>query len=206
MQPPEDPRVGHDAAGQEEATDRSLLRRFRGGVDHAATLLYFRYADHLLSLTEARLGRDLAPRVDPEDIVQSVFRTFFRRAALGQFEVPAGGDLWKLFLVLALNKIRNAGAHHRAARRDVRRTAAEAGEALGQAAAPDALTVLQVVIEEVLAALPPSARPIVELRVEGHEVAEIARRAGRSVRSVERVLRDFRERLLASLAAGEDTR
>lgn len=205
MNPSEERPLGHEAASLEGATDQSLLDRFRGGVDHAATLLYFRYADHLLSLTTARLGRDLTPRLDPEDIVQSVFRTFFRRAALGQFEVPQGGDLWKLFLVLALNKIRNAGAHHRAARRDVRRTADAADEPATPARPDDSLTVLRLVVEDVLDGLPPTARPIVELRVEGHEVAEIAGRTGRSVRSVERVLRDFRARMVASLGAGGET-
>lgn len=194
------------AATESEASDGSLLRRFRRGIGHAATLLYFRYADHLQALAAARLSPDLAGRLDPEDIVQSVFRTFFRRAALGQYEVPAGEDLWKLFLVIALNKIRNAGTYHRAARRDVRRTTGAPDVEGHPDANENALTVLRLVIEEVLAELPPSARLIVERRIEGHEVAEIAEQSGRSKRSVERILRDFRERLHASLNAGESAR
>ena len=130
---------------------------------------------------------DLAPRLDPDDIVQSVFRTFFRRVARGQYDVPEGEDLWKLFMVIALHKIRSAAAFHRAAKRDVRRATATglADAATGQdLVAPDevALATLRMVIDELLGALPVSLRIIVELRVEGHEVERSP--SGRSVRAV----------------------
>ncbi|HVK12814.1 MAG TPA: sigma-70 family RNA polymerase sigma factor [Gemmataceae bacterium] len=186
----------------DEPSDGSLLRRLHAGTADAATLLYFRYADHLLSLAAARLPADLGARVGPDDIVQSVFRTFFRRAALGQFEVPAGADLWKLFLVIALNKIRSAGIHHRADRRDVGRTpaldaAAEAGLSDGRRA--DALTALRLVIEDLLGGLSAQQRQIVERRIDGYEVAEIAGLCGCSKRTVERCLQTFRDRLHAQV-------
>jgi RNA polymerase sigma factor (sigma-70 family) len=179
----------------EQPSDGSLLRQFKRGDGDAATLLYFRYAEQLLSLTSAQLGRDLSRRVDPEDVVQSVFRTFFRRAERGQFEVPQGEDVWRLFLVIALNKIRNLAAFHRAARRDVRRTQDSEAATENAPQAPDALDTLRLVIEELLTDLPPSNRQAIELRIEGHEVAEIAQRIGRSKRSVERILQEFRARL-----------
>src|SRR3954447_12340517 len=104
-------------------SDHSLLERYRGGHDDAPTQLYVRYAERLLALAAAQRSAGLAARVDPEDIVQSVFRTFFRRAAEGQYDVPEGEEIWKLLLVIALNKVRAVGAYHRAARRDVRHTA-----------------------------------------------------------------------------------
>jgi RNA polymerase sigma-70 factor (ECF subfamily) len=100
----------------------------------------------------------LAQRVDPDDIVQSVFRTFFRRIAHGGYDVPAGGELWRLFLVIALNKIRSLATFHRAAKRDVR--LAEGGDAFDRAldtlAQPDqsALDVLRLIIDEILNSLP----------------------------------------------------
>jgi RNA polymerase sigma-70 factor (ECF subfamily) len=180
-------------------SDRSLLRRFRGGQPDAATALYLRYAERLRVLAAGQCAPDLAPRVDPDDIVQSVFRTFFRRAAQGQYDVPEGEELWKLFMIIALHKVRSAATFHRAAKRDVRATATgltdvPAGQHL---AAPDeiALATLRLVVDELLDALPPSLRAIVELRVEGHGVDEIARRTQRSRRSVERALHEFRARL-----------
>jgi RNA polymerase sigma-70 factor (ECF subfamily) len=186
-----------------QTSDGSLLRRIHRGGSDAATLLYFRYADHLCALVARQLANDLAGRLDPEDIVQSVFRTFFRRASQGHYDVPAGQDLWKLFLVIALNKIRRAGNHHRAARRDVSRTTRQDES---QPALTDphpqqdtALTTLQMVIEELLHGQPPNYRSIIERRIEGYEVAEIAALVSRSKRSVERVLRSFREQLQRTL-------
>jgi RNA polymerase sigma-70 factor (ECF subfamily) len=184
-------------------SDRSLLLRFQRGQGDAATDLYLRYDHRLHALVQAQRGADLAARLDPEDIVQSVFRTFFRRAAAGQYEVPEGEELWKLFLVIALYKIRDAGVYHRAEKRDVRRTspAADVDRAARARPAHDetALTVLRMVIDDILDRLPASQRRIVELRVEGHEVADIARLTGRAKRSVERILQEFRERLRADV-------
>ena len=196
--PPGQPRASAEPGGT-APSDRSLLRRFRGGQPDAATELYLRYAERLRALAAGQVAPDLAPRLDPDDIVQSVFRTFFRRAALGQYDVPEGEDLWKLFMIIALHKIRSAATFHRAAKRDVRATANGLSDASAEQhlAAPDemALATLRLVIDEVLGGLPPSMRAIVELRVEGHEVEEIARRTQRSRRSVERALHEFRARL-----------
>jgi RNA polymerase sigma-70 factor (ECF subfamily) len=185
----------------EALSDRSLLRRFRSGQPDAATELYLRYAERLHALAEGQCAVDLAPRVGPEDIVQSVFRTFFRRVARGQYDVPEGEELWQLFLVIALNKIRSAARFHRAARRDVRVTTTGLSDTLvsRRLVALDELprTTLCLVIDELLDGLPESMRAIVELRIEGREVEEIVARTQRSRRSVERALQEFRARLSA---------
>jgi RNA polymerase sigma-70 factor (ECF subfamily) len=184
-------------------SDRSLLRRLQRGQADASTELYLRYADRLHKLAASQSSPDLARRVDPEDIVQSVFRTFFRRANLGQYSVPDGEEIWKLLLVIALNKVRATGAYHRAAKRDVRRTSG--GEPFDRAAESEAgqdetaLSFLHLVIEELLEDLPEAYRRMIELRIEGYEVAEIATAVQRSKRSVERVLQDFRRRLDAQI-------
>src|SRR5262249_44137996 len=90
----------------EGSSDRGLPERFRRGHHDAATQISLRYADRLRALARSKCGRDLARLVDADDIVQAVFGSFFRRASQGQYDVPDGEELWKLFLVLALNKIR----------------------------------------------------------------------------------------------------
>ena len=191
----------------ERVSDRSLLRRFQRGQADASTELYLRYAGRLRDLAAAQSSADLARRVDPEDIVQSVFRTFFRRAAQGHYTVPDGEEMWKLLLVIALNKVRAAGAFHRAAKRDVRQTkGGEAFEiALESKAGADetALTVLRLVVEDLLAELPESHRRMIELRIEGHEVAQIAEQVRRSKRSVERVIQEFCRHLNAMIREDE---
>jgi RNA polymerase sigma factor (sigma-70 family) len=187
----------------EITSDHSLLERYRRGHDDAPTQLYLRYAERLRALAARASSPGLSARVDPEDIVQSVFRTFFRRAAQGQYEIPEGEEIWKLLLVMALNKIRSLGEYHRAARRDFRRTAS--GEAYDQTFESktdedaSALTILRLVVDEVLESLPPGHRPIAEMRIEGYEMAEIAEQTQRSKRTVERVLQEFRQRLDAKI-------
>lgn len=190
-------------ASRSYSSDRSLLVELHRGEEDAATKLYLRYADRLRALALRQTASDLRSRVDPEDIVQSVFRTFFRRAAVGHYQVPEGEELWKLFLVIALNKIRTTGARHHAQKRDARAT--HSADAMADQPGEDetSLTVLNLVIEEMLAAMPDSNRQIIKLRIAGHEVDEIARQVDRSKRSVERVLQDFRAQLGKSLAESE---
>lgn len=188
-------------------TDSSLLRRLRGGNQDAATQLYLRYADRLRLLARAECSPDLARRVDVDDIVQSVFSSFFRGVGQGYYDVPHGDELWKLFLVIALNKIRAKGAFHRAAKRDVRLTAG--GDFLDDWARSEhgsnetAHAFLRLVIEEALESLAEPQRQMIHLRIEGYEVAEIAARTRRSKRTVERVLQEFRARLADLLRADD---
>jgi hypothetical protein len=55
----------------DEASDRSLVRRFRAGQAGAPTQLYLRYAQRLHALATRQASAELVRRVDPEDIVQS---------------------------------------------------------------------------------------------------------------------------------------
>src|SRR2546423_1125766 len=57
------------------------------------------------------------------------------------------------------------------------------------------LALLQLAIDEALEKLPPLHRTMVELRIRGHEIAEIAEQVGRSKRTVERNLQDTRKKL-----------
>src|SRR5262245_1731545 len=190
------PQGGEVAPRGTEASDRSLLRRFRGGSQDAATELYVRYAHRLRALVKARCSSELARRVEPDDIVQSVFRRFFRRVRQGDYDVPAGEELWGLFLVIALNRIRAAESFHRAGKRDGRATVTgtDAGTYAEGARGHDevAYTVLQLTIAEALEQLPEQQRLMLELRIQGHEVAEIAQKTGRSKRTVERILQEVR--------------
>jgi RNA polymerase sigma-70 factor (ECF subfamily) len=179
--------------------DDALLAQCRSGDEDAAAELYGRYFKRLRALAELRCGASLAHRLDADDIVQSVFRTFFRGVKQGYYDVPAGEDLWKLFLVIALNKIRAKGAHHHAAKRDARitKTLESNDPAIEQSLMRDEFSpaFMNMVVEEALGQLDVRQREIVELRIQGHEVAEIAERTGRSKRTVERNLQEIRHRL-----------
>ena len=180
-------------------SDHDLLEAFRSGQMDASTRLYMKYADRLIGMTARKSSSELAAKVDPEDIVQSVFRTFFRRVEKGQYDVPEGEDIWKLLLVITLNKIRAVVAFNRAAKRDMRRTRSDAmvEEAVAQADNKDeiALATLRIVIDELLADQIEVNQIIIKQRIEGYDILEIAKNVNRSKRTVERVLQEFRARL-----------
>jgi DNA-directed RNA polymerase specialized sigma24 family protein len=181
-------------------SDQSLLRWLQLGDDKAATELHRRYAQRLLALAKVKCSTTLARCVEPEDIVQSVFRTFFRRAQSGEFDVPHGEELWGLLLVITLNKIRAQADFHFAAKRDARMSRAlESVHTPESGDAPDEEALLQLMLDEAIASLPDSRRQMIRLRMAGHEVAEIAKLTQRPLRTVERVLQTFRESLRALL-------
>jgi RNA polymerase sigma-70 factor, ECF subfamily len=193
-----DPEAGTGSESSEEPSDRSLLQRIRHGNQDAASVLYYRYAHRLRALVQAKRSSDLASRVDHEDIVQSVFKSFFRGVSRGSYDVPAGEELWHLFLVITLNKVRAKGVFHRAAKRDVRLTVGDDeidGSSIGLKSNHDAYLLLKMAVEEALDRLPAQHKLVTQLRMEGDDVAEIARKTGRSKRSVERILQECREKL-----------
>jgi RNA polymerase sigma-70 factor (ECF subfamily) len=168
------------------------------GSQDAATQLYLRYVNRLRALTQARCSTELARQVDAEDIVQSIFGSFFRGASQGYYDVPAGEELWKLFLVIALNKIRAKGNYHRAAKRDMRLTVHGDGaleHVPARARREDDLAFLRLTVAEALDRLPPQHKQMVTLRIEGCDIADIARQTGRSHRTVERILQQARQQL-----------
>ena len=179
-------------------SDRSLLRSYRHGSQEAAKVLYQRYAHRLRALARLRKPADLEGRVDDDDIVQSVFGSFFRKVNHGAYDAPAGEELWNLFVVITLNKIHAKGVYHRAAKRDIHQTTG----GLGIDQFPDVLAsesqvcdALRMSVEEALEQLPEQHRVVIHLRMEDHEIAEIACLTGRSKRSVERILQESRKRL-----------
>ncbi|MBI3406956.1 MAG: sigma-70 family RNA polymerase sigma factor [Planctomycetes bacterium] len=178
-------------------TDHSLLRNVRSGDQDAAAELYVRYARRLRALVRARSTPELARQLEPDDIVQSVFRKFFHRLREGHYDVPPGEELWGLFLVIALNKIRAAESYHRAGKRNCHRARRLPEDTPARSTDADDLScaLLQMTLEEALNELPPVRRAIVRLRIEGYEIDEIALRANRSKRTVERTLHDVRRRL-----------
>jgi RNA polymerase sigma-70 factor (ECF subfamily) len=111
------------------------VQRWRAGDQDAAGQLFARYARQLTHLAEKLLSTKLASRLDGEDVVQSVFRTFFRRSAQGEFHIDSSAQIWRLLVKITLLKARAKARHHRAARRDVATELPDADDWL-----PDALT------------------------------------------------------------------
>jgi RNA polymerase sigma-70 factor, ECF subfamily len=179
-----------------EASDSSLVSRSRSGDQDAATQLYLRYGKRLTGLVKKRCSTDLACYAGVEDIVQSVFVTFFRRISEGCYDVPDGEVLWNVLAIIARNRVRTAATYYYAAKRNARRTIG--GQMAWQCIEAQASSHgheperLELLVQEILERLPLRSRLLVRLRLDGFSNAESAEIARCSTRTVERVIQATR--------------
>ena len=77
--------------------------------------------DRLIALARGRLSSKLTKRVDPEDVVQSAYRSFFAGVRDGRYDPQRGGDLWRLLVVITLHKLSHQLRRNLSAKRSVDR-------------------------------------------------------------------------------------
>lgn len=187
-----------------EPTFDVLMERLRRGDQRAAQQIFQRFAQRLIGLARSRLEPAMRGKVDPEDVMASVFKSFFLRHAEGQFEFDDWDGLWSLLTVITLRKCGHKVEHYRAACRDVLREVPLVGpqdesgiawEAVAREPAPSEAIMLTETLEQVLRGLDGSDREIVELGLQGYKASEISVRLGRAERSVYRLLERVKKRL-----------
>lgn len=186
----------------EESDNLNLAARAQQGEEAAFAEIFRRFADRLVRLARSRISERLAARIEAEDVVQSVFRTFFAHAREAEFTFNAENDLWKLLVAMTLNKLRNKVDWHTAAKRDV---GAEqpletptddrpnAFDLDGETPSPAAVVAFLDLLEHFLSRLRPQERRILELRMQDFTQDEIARQVGCTERTVRRVLERIRQ-------------
>jgi RNA polymerase sigma-70 factor (ECF subfamily) len=178
---------------------RVLVDRCRRGDGGAARELFDRYVGRLVAVARRRLTRRVTSRVDPEDIVQSVFRTFFGRLQAGQFHLDQQDDLLKVLVRITVNKTLQQVAFQKAAKRDPGQEAhagnAEQEQVLGLLArepAPEEAAAFLDELEHFLAHLDPQERRILEMRLQGYSNEDICRELGIYDRKIRRVVERLR--------------
>lgn len=184
-----------------------LVERWRRGDAGAAAELFARYAERLTRFAEEHLSRRVAAREGSDDVVQSVFRTFFRRCSEGQFHIDGANQLWWLLVKITLLKARAKQRRHQAANRDVRaESPGEGDEWLAEVAThePGPLEAVALVdeIEVLLRDLPPEYGQVLEMSLEGYSRVEIAVKLGVTRQTVYRFLNVLQQRLARSLDGG----
>lgn len=183
----------------ESIADIALLSRCRLGDDSAAQAIFDRYVERLHALARRRLSQRLSSRVDPEDIVQSVFRTFFGRLKEGQFKINDQDDLCKLLVRITVHKTLRQVAFHRA---DKRNPHSEVGqtdsgqarllELLDREPTPEETAAFLDQLEHFLSRLRPQEREILEMRMQGFSNEEIAKKLGIYDRKIRRIVERVR--------------
>lgn len=185
-----------------------LIERWRAGDEQAASDLYQRYVERLSGIVTAQLSERFRSRLDADDVVQSVCRSFFRRVSEGQFHFDQDDDVWKLLVTISLNKLRNQIRRHSAAKRDAAQETARRDntlpddfylEKLAATPSPVEAFIFSETIERISERLDEKHALMLQLRLEGHSQQEIADQLRTSDRTIRRMLENIREFLSREL-------
>jgi RNA polymerase sigma-70 factor (ECF subfamily) len=172
-------------------------------ADAAGQELFSRFAQRLIGLARLNLDARLRNKVDPEDVVQSVYKSFLLRYSELPLEVDENGGLWALLTLITLRKCADRARYFGAERRNILREAQAASsdtpepwrEAIGREPTPEQAALLTETLEQLLVDLDTSERRMLELSLQGFSTQEISEQLGRAERSVRR----FRERVRKQL-------
>jgi RNA polymerase sigma-70 factor (ECF subfamily) len=166
-------------------------------------LVFERFSRRLIGLARGHLDARLQHKVDPEDVVQSAYKSLLLRYGDGALAAEGWEGLWGLLTMITVRKCADRARFHKAARRDLRREtaprAADDGpawlEAIGREPTPDQAVVLAETIEGLLGRLDAEERTMVELSLQGFSTQEISEQTGRAERSVRRLRERVRKYL-----------
>lgn len=169
--------------------DLELLVANRNGC---AEEVVTKYSDRLLRFACSRLPNALQARVEPADIVQSAFKSFFHRHQDREFSFRDVEDVWRVLAAITFHKVQHAIRFHLRQARDVRRDVggADALQATEcESPTASSLSIMQDMLQAILENLPVTHQNVLQLRLQGCSIGEIAEELGISTRTVNRGLK-----------------
>lgn len=189
-----------------EAEFQRVIDGLRRGDDTTLRAFYEHYGPLLHAAADSRLAPGLKRRFDADDVVQSTFRTFFRRTQVGQFQFDDNQRLWNLLLAITLTKLREKARFHGRQGRAVEReqparpfkpgdSATSEDFCLSPAPPPDAALEFADAFESFLAGLDDQERRLVDLKLQDRTNDEAAESLGVSERTVRRLLAKLQEKI-----------
>ena len=169
--------------------------------DAGPALTLERFSRRLIGLARVHLGGRLRQKVDPEDVVQSAYKSFLGRYGEQCNSMDAEEPLWGLLSLITIRKCADRARYYQAACRDLHREAGASGcnaachDAPGREPTPDEAMALAETVAGLLAGLVGDERAVVELSLQGYSTEEISQQLGRAERSVRRVRERVRKHL-----------
>jgi len=180
---------------------QQLIDGLRRGEEHVLHDFFDRHGRVLHQIAENHLISGVRRRVDADDVVQSTFRTFFRRAEAGQFQFTDSKKLWSLLCAITLTKVREKTRFHLRQKRSLKRESrpdadqTNSFDVAGSEMSPAATAEFSDQFRLLLESLSGEERQIVELRLQDYTNEEIAAEMGISERTVRRILKRLQVRL-----------
>ena len=181
------------------------VQGFRDGNPELIEEFWNQYEIRLRRLAERNLGQQIRRRVGSDDVVQSAFRTFLRRAHQDEFKLSDRRSLLALLCTITLNKIREKVRYHNRQKRgiDQERYLDAIADLGGSEATPDEIAAFHEV-EEMIGDFSQEEQQIIQLRLENYTNQEIANQLQCSERTVRRLVNRLRERFKQELGLGLD--
>lgn len=183
----------------------ALMDQLKAGEDGAARVVFERFATRLVGLARKSLDGRLLQKVDPEDVVQSAYKSFFLGQREGAWEFGGWDGLWGMLTLITLRKCAHRAEYFRAEKRDVRREMVPTADSVGGGVdalaldrdpQPEEAALLVETVETLFQSLADAdERAILELSLQGFSAAEIVEQTGRAERSVRRLRERMRKRL-----------
>lgn len=154
-----------------------LLKDYVDGNRDAATEIYNKYVSRLIALARKKISPKLNPRFDAEDVVQSAYRSFFRKAKDEKIVLTRSGDLWRVLASFTFHKtlkrIEQETGDGNHPDREVRGSVWLSGAIQGEPPPDQVASVLEI-LQLYMDRLSPRDRLILELRLQGESTVEIA--------------------------------
>ena len=175
----------------------SFVERLRNGDPDAWAKLVTEYSSRLERLAR-RIHRVSARREGPEDVVNSVFKSLFRRIHRDGTAQPVE-DLSAFLNGMLVYKLHERHSKHTAQKRDVRREEqrdpAIAHDLVEAQATPSAYVQFKEEVCRILDALTPIEQAVFELSLDGYVTKDIAEVLDYSQRSVQLWKKPSRQKL-----------
>jgi len=197
-----------DAPLPDPSNWQSLIDGLQSGDDATLRRFFADFGPMLHGIADSRVAPHLRSRFDADDVVQSTFRTFFRRAKGGYFQFEDNQRLWNLLCAITLTKLREKvrfhGRQSRAVDRERSSGATDEGRSgtdfVDSAPAPDAAMEFSDTFTALLEALSEEERQLVDLKLQDLTNDEVAEQLNVSERTVRRSLSRLQEKFEHLLA------
>ncbi len=196
-----------------ETTDENKERWWEelvAGLMSGDELAYYefwqRYGRRLDGVARKHFPRGLIRRMEPADLVQSVCRSFFRRATGGKLKLQDADSLWRVLCAITINKMRMKHRFHLAERQSAMReqdvqasdgalSVPRAIEPAANSLGPDEAALFAEQLAAVMQLLDHTEKRMLELKLEGYTHGQIAEQVGRCERTIRRVFKRLQSKL-----------
>jgi RNA polymerase sigma-70 factor (ECF subfamily) len=171
------------------------------GIDTGTAFKQF--SKRLIGLARTHLHGRLKDKVDPEDVVQSAYKSLLVRYGDETLAAQGWEELWGLLTLITIRKCADRARYYQAECRELRRELSAPSKSdsnpdwhlAGREPTPDEAAILGETVAELFQQLNGDERNIVELSLQGYSTQEISEQTGRAERSVRRLREQVRKRL-----------